>query len=237
MRPLEVIYEDNHLLVVSKPAGLATQGVAEGTPSVVTRAKQHLKQKYDKPGNVFLGVVSRLDARVSGLLVLARTSKSAARLTKQFQSGQVEKKYWALVERPPQPAEGDLSHWLLKDDRERRMTVVKPRTRGAQHARLHYYTLSHALRHPDSDKQAVRSERRGTLVEVRLDTGRKHQIRLQLATIGCPILGDRKYGSRQPFADEAIALHCVQLALDHPTTNERLTWHCPPPASWKSHLG
>src|SRR5207249_11445426 len=128
--PLEVVYEDNHLLVVNKPAGLASQGVAEGTPSVVTRAKEYLKRQYKKPGNVYLGVVSRLDSTVSGLLVLARTSKAAARLTMQFQSGQVEKTYWALVERPPIPPEGELSHWLLKNDRERRMMVAPPRTRS-----------------------------------------------------------------------------------------------------------
>src|SRR5438477_10288424 len=111
---LEVLYEDNHLLVINKPAGLATQGVAEGTASVLTRAKNYLKQKYAKPGNVYLGVVSRLDSTVSGAIVLARTSKSADRLTKQFQSGEVRKTYWALVEKPPQPAEGALSHCVLK---------------------------------------------------------------------------------------------------------------------------
>src|SRR5262245_4166367 len=215
---LEVLYEDNHLLVVSKPAGLATQGVAEGAPSVVTRAKNYLKKKYKKPGQVYLGVVSRLDSTVSGTLVLARTSKAADRLTKQFQSGQVEKVYWALVERPPEPAEGELSHWVLKNDRERRMEVVAPRGRGAQHARLSYRTLA--------------KERLGTLVEVRLHTGRKHQIRLQLATVHCPILGDRKYGSRKPFVSDAIALHCVRLAFEHPTTKERLEFGSPPPASW-----
>ena len=155
---LEVLHEDNHLLVVNKPAGLATQGVAEGTASVITRAKEYLKLKYKKPGNVYLGVVSRLDLTVSGVLVLARTSKAADRLTKQFQSGQVEKIYWALVEQPPQPAAGELSHWLLKNDRERRMEIVAPRSRGAQHARLSYRTLG---------KQQL-----GTLVEVRLHTGR-----------------------------------------------------------------
>src|SRR5262245_56389992 len=133
---LDVLYEDNHLLVVNKPTGLATQGVAEGTASVLTRAKEYVKKKHKKPGNVYLGVVSRLDSTVSGLLVLARTSKAADRLTKQFQSGQVEKVYWALVERPPEPAEGELSHWVLKNDRERRMEVVAPRGRGAQHARV-----------------------------------------------------------------------------------------------------
>src|SRR3954471_7604453 len=165
---LDVIYEDNHLLVVNKPAGLATQGVAEGTASVLTRAKQYLKDKYKKPGNVYLGVVSRLDSTVSGILVLARTSKAADRLTKQFQHGEVEKVYWALVESAgggPQPAEGELEHWVLKNDKQRRMEVVPKRSKGAQHARLSYRTLG---------KQPL-----GTLVEVRLDTGRKHQIRLQ----------------------------------------------------------
>lgn len=215
---LEVLYEDNHLLVVNKPAGLATQGVAEGTPSVVTRAKEYLRRKHSKPGNVYLGVVSRLDASVSGLLVLARTSKAAARLTKQFQSGSVEKLYWALVERPPIPTEGDLSHWLLKNDRERCIEVVPPRKGGAQHARLSYRTLG-----PHDD---------GALVEVHLHTGRKHQIRVQLAAIRCPILGDRKYGSRTPLAGEGIALACVRLALEHPTTKEHLEFSQPPPKSW-----
>src|SRR5262245_33661101 len=138
---LTILYEDNHLLIVEKPAGLATQGVAEGTPSVVTRAKAYLKQKYGKPGNVYLGVVSRLDAFVSGVLVLARTSKAATRLTEQFRSSTVNKVYQALVERPPQPPTGELSHWLLKNDKVRRIEVVPPRTKNAQHARLTYRTL------------------------------------------------------------------------------------------------
>src|SRR5262245_51454857 len=216
---LEVLYEDNHLLVVNKPAGLATQGVTEGTASVLTRAKAYLKHKYKKPGNVYVGIVSRLDSTVSGVLVLARTSKSADRLTKQFQAGQVEKVYWALVDQPPEANEGELSHWLLKNDKARRMEVVAPRSRGAQHARLSYCALG--------------KERLGTLVEVRLHTGRKHQIRLQLASIDCPVRGDRKYGSRQAFSDNAIALHCVKLSLDHPTTSKRLEFTAPPPATWQ----
>jgi 23S rRNA pseudouridine1911/1915/1917 synthase len=217
--PLEVLYEDNHLLVVNKPAGLATQGVAEGTPSVLTRAKNYLKQKYAKPGNVYLGIVSRLDSTVSGALVLARTSKAADRLTKQFQTGEVKKTYWALVEKPPQPATGELSDWVLKDDKARCMKIVPPRTRGAQHARLKYRTLG--------------TEKLGTLVEVELLTGRKHQIRLQLSEIDCSILGDRKYGNRQKFSEQAIALHCVGLELMHPTSQKRLSFICPPPANWK----
>jgi 23S rRNA pseudouridine1911/1915/1917 synthase len=221
--PLEVLYEDNHLLVVNKPAGLATQGVAEGTASVLTRAKAYLKNKYKKPGNVYLGVVSRLDSTVSGVLVLARTSKAADRLTKQFQSGEVGKTYWALVESPPEPAEGDLSNWVLKDEKLRRMTVVPPRTRGAQQARLSYRILG--------------QEKLGTLVEVKLHTGRKHQIRLQLAEKGSAIIGDRKYGCRKPFLDQAIALHCVRLQIEHPTTQKKLTFTLVPPATWKLSKG
>lgn len=216
---LEILHEDNHLLVVNKPAGLPTQGVAEGVSSVVTAAKEYLKQQYAKPGNVYLGVVSRLDSLVSGVLVLARTSKAAARLSEQFRSGQAEKTYWALVERPLVPPEGELSHWLFKDDHQRRMIVVPPRTRGAQHARLSYKT--------------VRKVGQGTLVEVQLHTGRKHQIRLQLATAFSPILGDWKYGSRVEFAEEAIALHAVRLVVEHPTTHERMEFEAPLPSYWK----
>jgi 23S rRNA pseudouridine1911/1915/1917 synthase len=216
---LEVLYEDNHLLVVNKPSGLASQGVAEGAPSVLTRAKSYLKKKYKKPGNVYLGIVSRLDSTVTGVLVLARTSKAADRLTNQFQTGQVEKIYWAIVERPPEPPQAELSHWVIKNDRARHMEVVPPRTRGARHARLSYRTLS--------------KERLGALVEVHLHTGRKHQIRLQLSEIGSPILGDRKYGSRKPFVTDAIALHCVRLALTHPTTSQRLEFQVAPPTAWQ----
>jgi len=216
--PLKVLYEDNHLLVVEKPAGLATQGVAEGAPSALTRAKAYLKQKYQKPGNVYLGVVSRLDAFVSGVLVLARTSKAADRLSEQFRTGGVQKVYQALVAQPPQPPAGELSHWLLKNDKERLIEVAPPRTKNAQLARLSYRTLG--------------KHRRGTLVEVELHTGRKHQIRVQLAEIGCAIVGDKKYGSRQPFADQAIALHAVRLTLEHPTTKEQLTIESPLPKNW-----
>jgi len=216
--PLKILYEDNHLLVVEKPAGLATQGVAEGTPSVVTRAKAYLRQKYKKPGNVYLGVVSRLDAFVSGVLVLARTSKAATRLTEQFRTRDVQKVYQAIVEQPPEVPAGELSHWLLKNDKERLIEAVPPRTKNAQHARLSYRTLG--------------KHRRGTLVEVELHTGRKHQIRVQLAQIGCPVVGDRKYGSRQPFADQTIALHAVRLTLEHPTSKKQVTIESPLPKSW-----
>ncbi|MEX2174240.1 MAG: RluA family pseudouridine synthase [Pirellulaceae bacterium] len=213
---LDVLYEDNHLLVVNKPAGLATQGVVEGAPSVLTVAKGYLKQKYKKPGNVYLGVVSRLDAAVSGVLVLARTSKAAARLSEQFRERQVQKTYWAVVEQAPDPAAGELEDWVKKDERMQRMLVVTKHTAGAQRARLSYRTL-HQTAH-------------GCLVEVRLETGRKHQIRLQLAELGCPILGDRKYGCRKPFAS-GIALHARMLEIAHPVSKAPLRFEAPVPTS------
>ncbi len=219
MPPLAVLYEDNHLLVANKPAGLPTQGAAEGEASVVTLAKDYIKQKYQKPGNVYLGVVSRLDSLVSGVLVLARTSKAAARLNDQFKSGSPEKVYWAIVESPPTATEGELTHWVRKNDSAHRMEIAPAGTLGAQEARLRYQTIG--------------NERLGTLLEVRLLTGRKHQIRLQLAAIGCPIVGDRKYGSERAFLDHASALHCVRLAIHHPITGERLEFRAPPPATWK----
>lgn len=215
---LEVLYQDNHLLVINKPALLATMGVAEGTPSVVTEAKRYLKQKYQKPGNVYVGVVSRLDTMVSGVLVLARTSKAAARLSEQFRESKPEKTYWAAVERTPPSAQGELIHWVHKDEKLHRMTIAKPHAAGAQKARLSY--------------RVRQTTGKATLLEVALETGRKHQIRLQLATLGSPILGDRKYGSRQPFP-HGIALHARSLAIDHPTTRERMTFEAPLPPTWR----
>jgi len=214
---LDILYEDNHLLVVNKPAGIATMGVTEDEPSVARLAKEYLKQKYHKPGNVYLGVVSRLDALVSGVLVFARTSKAAARLTEQFRERETSKIYWAVVEHLPRNATQELVHWLKKDDRQQRMVVTPPQTAGAQEARLRYRPLQKLPR--------------GELLEVELLTGRKHQIRLQLATVGTPILGDRKYGSERPFP-HGIALHARQLTLAHPVKKEPLSWVAPLPASW-----
>ena len=213
---MDILYEDNHLLVINKPAGLATQGVVEGAASVVTAAKAYLKAKYKKPGNVYLGVVSRLDASVSGVLVLARTSKAAARLSEQFRERKVQKVYWAVVEQPLNPAEGELIDWVKKDERNQRMAVVPRHTLGAQRARLSYRTL------------AKRQD--GCLVKVTLDTGRKHQIRLQLAAAGCPILGDRKYGSRRKLSG-GIALHARRLEFEHPVSKEPLRFEAPPPTA------
>lgn len=216
--PLSVLYEDNHLLVVDKPAGLATMGVEAATPSVVKLAKAYLQRKYHKPGNVYLGVVSRLDSLVTGVLVLARTSKAADRLTKQFRENDVEKTYWALLERPPSPAAGEFNDWLIKDESQHRMVITRPGSAGAKQARLAYRTLAE-LPH-------------ATLVEVRLLTGRKHQIRVQFASRGLPILGDRKYGSGTDFP-RGIGLHSRHVMLLHPVRHEPLAITAPLPAAWR----
>jgi 23S rRNA pseudouridine1911/1915/1917 synthase len=215
--PLTILFEDNHLLAVRKPAGLPTMGVAAGRTSVVTLVKDYLKEKYGKPGNVYLGVVSRLDASASGVLIFARTSKAAARLTDQFRSGDVEKTYWALVEGTPDPAEDSCVDWLRKDERRMKMVVCGKNEAGSQQARLHYRTL--------------RKLSAATWLEVLLATGRKHQIRVQLAHRGHPILGDRKYGASTSFP-HGIALHARRLELEHPVRKTPLQLETPPPAAW-----
>ena len=214
---IHVLYEDNHLLVVNKPAGLATTGVDESTPSLAKMAKQHLKHKHQKPGNVYLGVMSRLDRLVSGVVVLARTSKAAARLTDQFRDRAAEKVYWAIVAPAPRPPAGECVDWIVHDDRAERMVTASPDAHGARRAELSYRSL--------------RPVRGGTLVEVRLQTGRKHQIRLQMAARGWPIVGDRKYGSGAKFP-QGIALHARRLGIIHPTTGKELTFEAPPPSYW-----
>lgn len=215
---IPVLYEDNHLLVIAKPAGLATMGTPAGEPSLVDLAKDYLKRKYDKPGNVYLGVVSRLDAWVSGALVFARTSKAAARLNQQFRESKVKKVYWALVEQIPAPAYGRWVDWVRKNEAEHRMQIAAPQQRNAQEAILEYRVLRPVTP-------------RGCLLELRLVTGRKHQIRLQLAARDLPIRGDRKYGSSVPFPS-GIALHARILEFAHPTRQEPVRIECPLPDAW-----
>jgi 23S rRNA pseudouridine1911/1915/1917 synthase len=219
--PVRILFEDNHLLVLDKPAGLVTQGAQANQPSLVEDARQYLKIKYHKPGNVFIGVVSRLDRQVSGVIVLARTSKAAARLNQQFSQGDVVKRYWALIPTAPSiPAQGALIHYVRKDELKQRMVAeVKPRA-DRQIAKLSYRVLG--------EKNHVR------LVEVWLETGRKHQIRVQLAALGVPILGDTKYGSRRDFP-VGIGLHSHVLEFEHPIQKNRLTFACSPPEYWSFH--
>jgi len=211
------LYEDNHLLVVVKPAGIPTQGVSSDRDSLLVRAREYLKRKYAKPGNVYLGVVSRLDTPVSGVIVFARTSKSARRLNEQFRARTVRKMYWALVEGSPSPSPGECVDWIVHDDRHRRMQITRPGAAEAQEARLTY--------------RRVRTFSGISLLEVELESGRKHQIRVQLAHRGWPIVGDMRYGSRRTFP-AGIALHARRLTLTHPTLGERFDFVAPLPSVW-----
>lgn len=216
---LKVLHEDNHLLAVAKPAGVPTMGAAPGVTSVLDLAKAYLAAKYDKPGAVYLGVVSRLDAPVTGVLLLARTSKAAARLTEAFAGREVEKVYLATVEGELPPPDGTVVHHLAKDDRSQRMVATHAEAPGAQRAELAYEVLL-----TDADK---------SLVVVRLLTGRKHQIRVQLAKLGAPIRGDQKYGSQVAYA-RGIDLHAWRLRLEHPVRKKPLALECALPPKWGS---
>jgi 23S rRNA pseudouridine1911/1915/1917 synthase len=216
---LDVLYEDNHCLAVNKPAGLLSQGDATGEWSLVDLAGDYLRAKYAKPGNVYVGLVHRLDRPASGVVLLARTSKAAARLSAQFREGTVEKVYWAIVEgRCPTP-EGEWSDLLRKDERRNVVEVVAS---GGRDARLAFRVLDTG---------------RGTAwLEVRPTTGRNHQIRVQLASRGLPIVGDRKYGARTTLraldGKPRIALHARRLSVSHPTRGEVLGLTAPVPADW-----
>lgn len=214
----KVIYEDNHIIVIDKPPLLATMGVQSHEPSLVKWTKAWLKQKYNKPGNVYLGVVSRLDAFTCGLVVLAKTSKAAARLTRQFQSGEPEKTYTAILETRPKKRSGRLTDWIRKDDARRRMVVCDAADEGARKAELTYQVIGFA----------------GplTLVSVDLLTGRKHQIRVQFASRNRPILGDRKYSAKNRFS-KGVALHSSALVLEHPVRREEMSFRIEPPEYWE----
>jgi len=218
--PLEVLYEDNHLLVVNKPAMLPTMGVQSPRASLLSIAKDYVRQKYNKPGNVYLGIVSRLDAPVTGVVLLARTSKAASRLSEMFRERRVQKTYWAVVSGVPDPQQDTLEHYLRKDERHRRVHVTHADCPDAQLARLHYSVL--------------RQQSDWSLLEVNLETGRKHQIRVQLAKLGHPIVGDIKYGSRCEFP-QGIALHARLLEFQHPVRNDPLRLEAPLPISWQQH--
>jgi len=220
-RDLHILYEDNHLLVVNKPAGIATMGLPDGEETLLTVAKEYVKSRYGKPGNVYLGVISRLDVPVSGVVVFARTSKAAARLNDQFRDHTVEKIYHAMVEGNICPKEGLLVNHLCEDERHRKMWVTARPTAASKEARLRYKCLKNIGNR--------------SLLEVTLETGRKHQIRLQLSHKGHPIIGDRKYGSKTPFP-QGIALHAKRLTIAHPVKREQHTFEAPLPSCWRKEF-
>jgi 23S rRNA pseudouridine1911/1915/1917 synthase len=218
---LDVLYEDNHCLAIAKPAGVPSTHFDGGAETIDRTAKAYLKVKYAKPGNVFLGVVHRLDKPTSGVLLFARTSKAAARLAEQFRAGTVEKVYWAVVEGTPAPAEADLEDWLRKDREAGRVEVVGPRTPGARRALLHYHRLA--------------GQAGLTWLELRPRTGRTHQLRVQLAHRGHPVYGDTKYGSAHPFG-RGIALHARSLTFLHPVRHEPVTLTAEVPRPWRGRF-
>lgn len=214
---MRVVYEDNHLLAVAKPAGVPTMGAAADVESLLDRAKDYLREKYNKPGEVYLGLVSRLDAPVTGLLLMARTSKAASRLTAAFRERRVEKRYLACVEGEAQPCEETLVHYLRKDERNRKVHTTHPEAEGVQRAELTYRVL---LSGPDR-----------SVLEVLPLTGRKHQIRVQLAKLGLPIWGDQKYGGKIRYKP-GIGLHSWRLAIEHPVQRKPLWLEVPPALGW-----
>lgn len=215
---MHIIYEDNHLLVVQKPAGLPTMGVAAGEKSLLTVAKEYVARKYDKPGNVYLGIVSRLDTPTTGVVVIARTSKAAERLNRQFREHTVRKIYRAVVVGHFDEDAGTFTDMIAEESRHRKMFITRDADVSAVRGVLHYRVLERMAAH--------------TLLEIRLETGRKHQIRVQMQYHGHPIVGDRKYGSRDPFP-VGIALHALELTLRHPTTQEEMTFTAPLPGTWR----
>lgn len=231
MNDLAVLYEDNHLLVIDKPAGLATMGAEPGIVTAHSLACDYLRYKYDKPGRVFVGVVSRLDSMTSGVLCLARTSKSASRLTPQFaekSDGGAIKVYLAVVEGDfvgeSGGDQGRLIDHVRKDDAAKRMRIVRPSADSLE-ATLRYVVLGRTGRE--------------TVLAVQLISGRKHQIRVQFADRGHPVIGDRKYDSRRSLTDPigggpaGVALHSWQLQIEHPTLKSAMRFSAPPPPSWK----
>lgn len=219
---MTVLYEDNHLLIINKAAGEIVQGDKTGDCPLVESLKVYLKEKYDKPGNVFLGLVHRLDRPVSGIVVFAKTSKALTRMNELFRKDEVRKIYHAIVEASPARPEADLVHFLKKNEKQNKSYPVGSQVVGAKRAELSYRTLAHSDRY--------------TLLEVTLKTGRHHQIRAQLSANGTIIKGDLKYGARRSNADGSISLHAYSIEFVHPVSKEKVRIIAPYPDTegfWK----
>lgn len=221
LNSLSILYEDNHVIVINKRASDIVQGDKTGDETLPDKIKAYLKEKYQKPGNVFCGVVHRLDRPTSGAVIFARTSKALERLNAQFRDKETNKIYWAIVESKPEKDTGTLIHFLKKNEKQNKSYASKIETPGSKKAILHYKLLA------SSDKYY--------LLEVKLETGRHHQIRVQLASIGCIIKGDVKYGARRPNQDGSVGLHARYLEFNHPTTKEivKITAPVPDDALWQ----
>jgi len=215
----KVIYVDNHIIAVIKPTGLLTQTDRNGDESLIDQTRQWIKKKYNKPNNIFLSLVHRLDRNVSGVVLFARTSKAASRLCKQFREGTTKKYYRAIVLGKLKQARATLVHYLRKG-KSLKATVFPRETPTAKRSELSYEVID------------LLGE--NTLVEVILSTGRFHQIRAQMAFIGHPIMGDIKYGASIPLLNQEIALYACKLVFNHPISNEEITLTAPKPKTWES---
>ena len=214
---LSILYLDNHLIAVCKPPGLLTQKDDSGSESLMDLVKKWIKSEYNKPGNVFLGLIHRLDRNVSGVVLFARTSKAASRLSEQFRKKTIHKVYRTIVEGSPNPKQTKLAHYLRKE-KSLKSTVFNRPEKDTQQAELEYKTLENRTT--------------SSLLEVRLRTGRFHQIRAQLSFIGHPILGDKKYGSAITLPERQIALYAHQLVFEHPINKEEVSVETCPPSHW-----
>ena len=218
---MTVVYEDNHIIVVNKTASEIVQADKTGDTPLSETVKQYLKEKYQKPGNVFIGVTHRLDRPVSGLVIFAKTSKALTRLNEMFRAGEVKKTYWAVVKNAPKESEGELVHFLVRNEKQNKSYAYDKEVPNSKKAVLDYRLIG-------------RSENY-YLLEVDLKTGRHHQIRCQLAKMGCPIKGDLKYGSPRSNPDGSICLHARRVRFVHPVSKELIELKAPLPAGnlWK----
>ena len=218
---MTVVYEDNHIIVVNKTASEIVQADKTGDTPLSETVKQYLKEKYQKPGNVFLGVTHRLDRPVSGLVIFAKTSKALTRLNEMFRTSEVKKTYWAVVKNAPQESEGELVHFLVRNEKQNKSYAYDKEVPNSKKAVLDYRLIG-------------RSENY-YLLEVDLKTGRHHQIRCQLAKMGCPIKGDLKYGSPRSNPDGSICLHARRVRFVHPVSKELIELKAPLPEGnlWK----
>ena len=213
---MTVLYEDNHIIAVNKTCNEIVQGDKTGDTPLSEIVKAYIKEKYNKPGEVFLGVTHRLDRPTSGVVLFARTSKALTRLNEMFKSHeQIKKTYWAIVQGAPKQPEARLENWLVRNEPQNKSYIAKPGAKDAKQAILSYKTL-------------VRGENY-TLLEINLETGRHHQIRCQLAAIGCPVKGDLKYGAKRSNPDGGICLHARKIEFIHPVSKQEICITAPVP--------
>lgn len=213
---MEILYEDNHIIIVNKASGEIVQGDKTGDKPLVEILKDYIKSRDNKPGNVFMGVVHRLDRPVSGVVVFAKTSKALSRLNAMFASGDVHKTYWAISRNKPAEPQATLIHWIKSVERNNKSYASLTPSKDAKEARLAY--------------RLIASSDRYHLLEVKLMTGRKHQIRVQLSSVGCPVKGDLKYGDKRSNSDGSISLHARNIRFVHPVSGKDIDVTAPVPA-------